>query len=1264
MTTHGPADPQASQHHQHPDKLPADYTIMTSDDDGQKRYSRAESEPDTPLPSSLHPGFALLSCPTKTADLPALLRPLPLNPLDSADLGSELAPAMPPSSPEPPLPNLTNDSNDDDFNSGTLNTAASLPQLNETSIQYFPVYSTTPMKLNHLQGLMSSLQNIMNDQSFAMGDLRAQVDEIQDALNRVSSMHDGMTPEERRILQSAQMMKNLAEEVITSKGATLGHKYDLDSPASPHAEPRSTPLTISLPSLATRAMDSMQTPPPTALLSPTSLDYQHGHRRHRSSTTSFSSSANSDRQYTQDSEERSSRPSSAASSYRRHQRKKSLRQLEPLSNSNRGSQQDVESNAAFDRIRSLLTELITDASTALNTAPDGSQQPTTTVQFEPLVESDTESSVASSADSSSDHEDEGADEINSVGEDNNNIEAASAETTSAFEASATKSAEVVDPFLKRLQVTETASTMDDGGVEVELEPTVHHRADFRSRLDRPNKRLSSLFMELQNTQTIQDASPKENQTGRRRQMSDAAALESEWLENKDNMPRQPRRSISSMSLPTSRSSRPNSMYFTTSATMGLKAAVSGVENADVVDSSESAPESPLLSGRIGRKPRQRGSISSMRSEPVTALRQSFFQDIQRQQRINTVELDRTVETIDGLTRDLVAVATHQNWMQMRLQKTLQFQKEQVRRIERAHSGNNIAAVADEDATSAASVHEHHRAGAGATTSGAAQADSLASQIHPLADLSNSLKQVAVSVGRVLKSSAKHSRSRQGQSSGEGKSTSSSSSNVSSSRRTFSGRFAGKDFSRYFQELEKIAALGGKIGFGRSSDVEDGAYEELIGKALSSTPGSRRASASGSGTTAAEPQQHHYHHQQGDFSDIESGRDDASSSVLHSRGDNVSTSSSSLDGPPDLEDFAAQCRLLTRALVLPFVQLTHHAMTSQDSALALAPRSGSNYTSDPVQDLHSTLEFVENMEGSIHSGDMSFRAFSPSASNTRRSSMSTNAGSSYAFPSRHSHRESPGSYPYAAHRKTSPLSVAGRELDSMLRGSGEVSPDAIVKARAFMSTGLYLLHLLYWTVLFVVGTVILDPWLAETAGQQVVRVVDQVRDVVAKDGAHQTGDGRARIEEASSSASLRRQSVDSFVSMDQHHGSVGKQHRPQQQQEPLGEEPEEEEEVTTAKQGKVQALEDRAIEVAVGFESLKHRLNSVVGSGRRGWTSGLWSRQVNSDATTAASAAVVQKLPVVPQTVVQGPSQQHAWATGAGAGPVPRQTLDVARRKSL
>jgi len=38
--------------------------------------------------------------------------------------------------------------------------------------------------------------------------------------------------------------------------------------------------------------------------------------------------------------------------------------------------------------------------------------------------------------------------------------------------------------------------------------------------------------------------------------------------------------------------------------------------------------------------------------------------------------------------------------------------------------------------------------------------------------------------------------------------------------------------------------------------------------------------------------------------------------------------------------------------------------------------------------------------------------------------------------------------------------------------------------------------LYWTVLFVIGTLMLDPWLAETAGQQLVRIVDQVRDAIA------------------------------------------------------------------------------------------------------------------------------------------------------------------------
>lgn len=430
------------------------------------------------------------------------------------------------------------------------------------------------------------------------------------------------------------------------------------------------------------------------------------------------------------------------------------------------------------------------------------------------------------------------------------------------------------------------------------------------------------------------------------------------------------------------------------------------------------------------------------------------------------DLERTVETIDGLTRDLVAVATHQNLMQIRLQKTLQFQKEQVQQIERAHSSKEDSSAKEQTLATSS----------GTTDPSTAQL--LPDQQNPLADLSQSLKQVAVSIGKVIASSARNTRPQIA--AGEHHSEDQ---DQRSLQRT--GGFSRGDFSQYFQELEKVAALGSRLGFGNGVDgVEKGPLTDIqeqkswqesgssSSKSLSKSPSCRNSTATLVGDELefsleepfkVAPLQFDSH----DMALVQN------KTAAYTR----PRSGSSPSAPPELEDFAAQCRLLTRALVLPFIQLTHHAMTSQDSVLALAPRSD--------QDLDSTLKIVEGLE-SIQEVVPS----SPPVSGAR--SPKSNRSSRTASPVRsapRSRRES---------SLLSTISSGSRDLDSVLKGHGDLSSGAVVKAKSFFSTGLYLLHLMYWTVLFVVGTVVLDPWLAENSGQQVVRIVDQVRDVMGKD----------------------------------------------------------------------------------------------------------------------------------------------------------------------
>ncbi|KAG0213381.1 hypothetical protein BGX33_002936 [Mortierella sp. NVP41] len=1003
-----------------------------------------------------------------------------------------------------------------------------------------------------------------------MGDLRTQLDEIQEVLDRVNPKQENMTAEERQIVQNAQMMKDLAEDVIATKLASASqHRKDTIQDTRPNA---AVSLTLTLPSSTGHSFEPTEAPPPTALTPPPTNAFQKGHLRHKSSTASMtSSSATADRSYTPEGDDRPSRPSSA-SSFRRQQKKKSrqsLRQLEPL---NRGSSKDdEESNAAFDRICSLLTHLITDASTAVSTAPDGSQQPSNIPlpQFSPLVPSDSESS-AHSGTSDIDEEDEA---------DQDESETKAADNTSPQ-----------DEFIKRLQGPEGVPPMEELEFE-DPKPTIRYRKGLRSRYDQPTKRLSSLFMELSNTQktgdNLQDELPSPKPS------SEFKSLDSELA--KDKPVRKPRHSTSSLSISSGRSSRPSSMYVSSSTR----------DSADAQLTFDGQPLSP----KSVHAPRHRASMSSMRSSRSSSRSDSLPNDLEVQQVLQGVnsELDRTVETIDGLTRDLVAVATHQNWMQMKLQKTLHFQKQQVEKIDLAHS-NSIPRSLSTASTYSASTYSASTSSRELEHSSTLSSDPTGSH-HPLADLSRSLKQVAVSVGKVLANSTPSTPSRKSRH-GTSESSEDSTGTIRGGQSTPTPA-SRKEISRYFQELEKVAALGGKIGFGKT-DVDGFDTRELLGESLD-----RRQDRPSTFHSYSDDNEH--------FETSGSYKGQGQGSTLQSR----RGSSSSTGGPPELEDFAAQCRLLTRALVLPFVQLTHHAMTSQDSALALTPRT-SRFTDYSSSHEAATMEVIDGMDVSpgIHHGKQSS---STSSAGTRRSSLTS--GSASSTTSRVQKKSySPLSSPLLPAAWTSSLSLHGRDLDSMLKDHGELSPDAVVKARSIISTGLYLIHLLYWTVLFVIGTIVLDPWLAETAGQQVVRIVEHVRNAVAKDGlighehSHAIDDGQQQHHQShhrgTDKAVMRSELFEDRLSLDQDVcRSITKTTRQRANRWDAVDDDDVAVPDPTLGNARLQDLEDRAIEVAVGFESLKQRLGSSPGSGSSCSgirpLSGLWNGQSSFQSTASA-----------------------------------------------
>ncbi|KAF9181857.1 hypothetical protein BGZ51_005137 [Haplosporangium sp. Z 767] len=1093
--------------------------------------------------------------------------------------GSSSASGSVPSSPPPPYPP----------------SATSLEELSAASLQYFSAHTNSPAKLDHLQNLMSSLQTIMNTQSFAMDALRVQLDEIQGVLDRVNPKADIMTMEERQVLQNAQKMKNLAEEVIITKLASESRTAIIQKAAHGQDIQSETPLlTISMTSFDDRDFEPTEAPPPTASTPPPINVFQMGSLRHSSSNASLASSS-TDRQYTRDDEERTSRPSSV-SSFHRQQKKRSrqsMRQLEPMSSASAkdSSRRDEESNASFDRICSLLTHLITDASTAVSTAPNGSQlSPNIPVpQLSPLIQSDSESS----ADSTSDHDDDD-DNIDSIspGTNRRNLFRQDMEQEQEQE-------QEID-FLKRLQGPEGAPNKEELELEVEVEPTNRYRTGLRSRHNKPTKRLSSLFAELQNTQIIQDdisqGSPHTND----------ASSERKSLESPERTKTRHRHSLSLRSTPSSHSLRPRSVSMITGTS------TDGLDPTGIV---LELPDPDRTSG-------SRTSIASDRSYAL----QEPHKDEQWQVTQNVdSELDRTVETIDGLTRELVAVATHQNWMQTKLQKTLEFQRQQVEQIERVHSTPHSQTNPLLNRQQYPATFDHP------PQQQRSLYDSPSGQ-HPLMDLSRSLKQVAVSVGRVLASSASTASHHN---SGPGNKRVLDSMGVAPQGHTSqTGRLSRKDFSQYFQELEKIAALGGKIGFGK--DEEDLKSADHTGESQDQLNKHRFSGSS--------------------FNTIENGcslssaastivldedlaqpsaelkcTKDMSENPEHVRGQ-VSTLHSSRGStsspPPELEDFAAQCRLLTRALVLPFVQLTHHAMTSQDSALALSPRSSK--FSDPARDLNSTLEIVQGLEQDQEKPRKTLVIDDTHLTSTRGTSSSD-------IPVLDSHHQKESSGNSSLPNWNTPLSLTGQDLDTILKGHGDLSPDAIVKVKAFISTGLYLIHLLYWTVLFVIGTIVLDPWLAETAGQQVVKVMDQVRESMAKDNHPGRTIGATYEDNSHRQLSSGRSHRNTDLSDDIYQGHSFPCDGDQR------EGPE-----FTLEQTRLQALEDRAIQVAVGFESLKYRLGSSPSPSRPNSrpASGLWSTQGSFQVTSTQRFSPEEPATM---TAIQEKSASQAKVRAGEAG---------------
>lgn len=341
-----------------------------------------------------------------------------------------------------------------------------------------------------------------------------------------------------------------------------------------------------------------------------------------------------------------SRPNSFASSYqpvtlsrKNSQRSQQQRQLGPgtvatttLTLTDGGNNQyEKESNAAFERICSLLNHLITDASTAVSTV-DGKDTsgaavapPIVIPRYLPMVNSESENS---------DEEVEGV------------------------------------LYLEVGEVTTTAIEDDgiDGGESMFIDEPESPRDQIRRRIDDsrkkrlarnrtgsytadPSKR-TSLFLELQNLQVEPEGA----------QHLTTPVLGRQGADTEGSKHHRTSSSIHSAGIGIS------------AGRTSLDAARTATLLSPTTPSSRSL-DSELFDSELGSPitlttPRRRNSFPPRRSDRLQIQR---AEELQRVIQHVDAELDRTVQTIDDLTRDLVAVATHQNWMKTHLERTLGIQ---------------------------------------------------------------------------------------------------------------------------------------------------------------------------------------------------------------------------------------------------------------------------------------------------------------------------------------------------------------------------------------------------------------------------------------------------------------------------------------------------------------------------------------------------------------------------------------------------------------
>ncbi|KAF9952741.1 hypothetical protein BGZ70_000493 [Mortierella alpina] len=275
---------------------------------------------------------------------------------------------------------------------------------------------------------------------------------------------------------------------------------------------------------------------------------------------------------------------------------------------------EKESNAAFDRICLMLTDLITDASTAAGIEPSlsGDEDMSRTVDWA-RVESDL------------------TDSDESTGEQHEETEDLAPEDGVLEE----------DPEL-------TIAPQSEEGEE-----QWHWRRRLRTQMEKPSKR-TSLFLELQNLHIEQDMDHTTAAEDFAEQ--DAGCSADDESAQGDENEAEPVFNATALS-PSWDAQEHHSDGIACSE--------------DMTSDSDSDGDTTFHSGVFSSGPRR---CSSFPSRPVDL--QQLQQGEELHQAIQQVdsELDRAAQTIDGLTRDLMmVVASQQSWLQMKLEREIQSQ---------------------------------------------------------------------------------------------------------------------------------------------------------------------------------------------------------------------------------------------------------------------------------------------------------------------------------------------------------------------------------------------------------------------------------------------------------------------------------------------------------------------------------------------------------------------------------------------------------------